>query len=442
MKMENVRKISKKYYLRQIVVCWLACYMFFGIPMVARAAENPAPGALPSYGTQGVDYDVGAGSIGTIVPGLNSLTINSVTNGTVIYIDNHDIGSLGTVTYNQVANTDWALVKINETLGSTFYGDNAATGIAGSLTASGNFILSNSRGVVSAPDSYIHGRNLVLSAMRITDTDFGQFASGAIDDLKFNTQPGDIGSVTINGDVSGDESVYIVAKNITNAGTISSPDGLVVMAAGDSAVIGRPGSDVVVEVAMADPASHVVDNGGDGGTGPGTGAGTIAADGGTVILAAGDIYSTAISGVESLRAEAKRDITLNGAISAGSMTLIADSDGSGGSGGGTMHAKSTLTSTSGDIDISASDDTIDLDDDVTAEVDLILNNDTVAADEITLKAGQNVDIATGKILTAEGTLTIEATAGEIMADTSIIDMDADGETLSLTQWVGYFRRRR
>jgi len=311
--MRNVRRISKKYHLRQIVACFLVYCLFFGMPMVAQAVENPLPGALPSYGTPGVDYQVGAGSIGTIDKVGSDMTLNSVANGTVIYINNHDIGSLASVMYNQVPD-GWALVKINDTLDSTFYGDGAVTGIAGILTATGNFIMSNSRGIVSAPGSYIHGRNLVLSAMRINDTDFGQFANGDIDELKFDTQVEDIGSVTNNGGISGIESVYIAAKNITNAGTISSPGGCVVMAAGNSARIGRPGSDVTVEVSQGTtyPDDRVIDNGGSWGNG----IGTIEATGGKVILAAGDIYSTAIEGVESLRAEATGDITLNGAIGA------------------------------------------------------------------------------------------------------------------------------
>jgi hypothetical protein len=317
--MGNFRRISKKYFLKQIVACWLVCWMLLGIPVqVARAIENPASGALPSY--TGTDYIVGAGSIGTIDPGLNSLTINDVTNGTAIYIKNHDIGDLGTVTYNQVTN-GWALVKINETFDGTFYGDGDPTGIAGKLIASDNFIMMNNQGIFSAPGSLIQARNFVGSAMRITDTDFGNFANGTIDNLNFYTQVEDIGSVTNNGTIEALESVYLVAKNVVNAGTIVSPGGLVVMAAGDSAVIGRPGSNVSVQVSLdtAQPDERVVDNGG----GQGTGDGTITADGGNVILAAGDIYSTAIEGIENLRAEAKGNIVMEGKVTT---NVIADSD--------------------------------------------------------------------------------------------------------------------
>jgi hypothetical protein len=161
--------------------------------------------------------------------------------------------------------------------------------------------------------------------------------------------------------------------------------------------------------------------------------GTVNTDG-QVLLAAGDVFTAALD-VGSLAATANRNITLNDTVTTtGDMELAADFDKSGGITGGTMWAKKALTSTAGSIDISASDDTIDLDADVTADVVLTLNNDTVAADDITLKAGQDVVIAATKMLTAEGDLTIEATTGEIMADFSIIDMPTSGETLlTLTQ---------
>ena len=248
--MGNIRRISKKYYLRQIVSCMLVYFMFFGIPVqVALAVENPAPGALPSY--TGADYAVGAGSIGTIDSGLNSLTINSVANGTAIYIKNHDIGALGTVTYNQVPN-GWALVKINETLGSTFYGDGAPTGIAGNLIASDNFILMNNQGISSAPGSLIQARNFVGAAMRITDADFGNFANGTIDYLNFYTQGGDIGSVTNNGTIEVENIAALIGRNVTNKGVITTtaPGGAVVMAAGESVYLSEVGSNVSVEVSQ------------------------------------------------------------------------------------------------------------------------------------------------------------------------------------------------
>ena len=123
------------------------------------------------------------------------------------------------------------------------------------------------------------------------------------------------GDLLNEGEISA-EAVYLVGENVTNTGSISGE--VVVLAAGDSVVLGQPGSDVFVQVTMADPAVHVVDTGGSSGTGPGT----INAAGGNIVLAAGDIFSTALEGIESLRAEAKRDVVLEGDVVANSSISV------------------------------------------------------------------------------------------------------------------------
>ncbi|MHC4411715.1 MAG: hypothetical protein ACYSW6_01855, partial [Planctomycetota bacterium] len=103
---------------------------------------------------------------------------------------------------------------------------------------------------------------------------------------------------------------------------------------------------------------------------------------------------------------AREDITLgDDATSGGNMVLTADDDTDT---FGTVWAKGQLTSTSGEIKIKASDNTIDLDGDVSAFQDILLYNNTVAADGITLNAGDDVVLAGDKTLTGEGSLTVEA----------------------------------
>ncbi|MHC4499146.1 MAG: beta strand repeat-containing protein, partial [Planctomycetota bacterium] len=121
------------------------------------------------------------------------------------------------------------------------------------------------------------------------------------------------------------KEIALIGKNVTNKGAIVAQgrDNIVMMAAGDSVMLSREGSNVAVDVDMSFSPIHKVDNGGI----QGTGVGTVTADGGKVILAAGDIYSTAIEGVETLRAEAFRNITMEGAATAtGDIALIADAD--------------------------------------------------------------------------------------------------------------------
>ncbi|MCP5108715.1 MAG: hypothetical protein GY950_35345, partial [bacterium] len=57
--MEKVRKIVKKYYLRQIMAYWLACWMFFGLPAQVAMA-TPAGGVVsPNAGGANIAYNQG-----------------------------------------------------------------------------------------------------------------------------------------------------------------------------------------------------------------------------------------------------------------------------------------------------------------------------------------------------------------------------------------------
>ena len=47
--MKSVKRITKTFYLKQIITCWLACYMLLGVPVqVALANPNPVPDTAPS----------------------------------------------------------------------------------------------------------------------------------------------------------------------------------------------------------------------------------------------------------------------------------------------------------------------------------------------------------------------------------------------------------
>ena len=126
------------------------------------------------------------------------------------------------------------------------------------------------------------------------------------------------GCVINRGTISAQE-VRLIGSSVLNKGTILAPAGLVIMAAGENVYLGQEDSDIVVEVAMADPANHTVTNNGYIGGGKAGIKGCVGGDtteGPAVILAAGDVFSTAMSGLESLRAEAKRNISFSGNVSA------------------------------------------------------------------------------------------------------------------------------
>jgi filamentous hemagglutinin family protein len=302
--------------------------MLFGIPVqIAMANPNPVADTAPTSGNV----------LGSTVPlnwtgdgGLNP-QIGSPTGNNIIGWNNFDIGSNGSVTFTQ--NGGWILNNVQAA-------DTMRTGINGGLFGPDcGIIVVNPLGIVFGPQALVSAKNFVGSSLRISANDFMngnfRFTSGEL-----------TGNVINKGEIVAEGLAALIGRNVGNRGVIRAPDGYVIMAAGERVLIsGNPTSgNVVVEVAMNNPAAHIVDQGGGFGTGPGS----IDAVGGHVILAAGDIWSTAIEGIESLTAKANRDITLNGAISAdGDVTLAADADTTN---GGDVWAKDDLTA-GGHVDI-------------------------------------------------------------------------------------------
>ncbi len=111
------------------------------------------------------------------------------------------------------------------------------------------------------------------------------------------------------------------------------------------------------------------------------------------------------------------NITLgNTVVANGYIDLNANWDGDG---TGDMWAKNTIDSTGGKIDISASDTTIKLDNNVTAYDDILLRNNTVVAAGKTLDAGDDVVLAGGKTLQGLGELTVIAGDDIILGVTDV-----------------------
>jgi filamentous hemagglutinin family protein len=134
----------------------------------------------------------------------------------------------------------------------------------------------------------------------------------------------------------------------------------------------------------------------------GSGDQTINAQNGTVV-ANGTLDKTTGG---QMNVTAADGITLNGSASAvDSMYLNADTENDG---TGDMLAQSTLTTTNGNIDISASDATIKLQDNVSAGQHLSLNSNTEVAANKVLHANQDMTLAGGKTITGLGNLKVDA----------------------------------
>src|SRR4030042_3182 len=274
--MANVRRISRKYYVRQIVSCCLVWCMLFVIPARVAMANIGDGGWTVPVGSPVIDAPGGSAPA--------TITINDLQ--TIINWQNFDtdIGQL--VQFLKESGNFAVLNRI--------IGEGGATQFNGILQAlNGDVFVVNTRGVVFGPQSYVQARNLVASGIDIKNENF---MNGIYQFEKFAPTEGHpysdlIGNVTNEGigiekGIYADESIALIGQNVINRGLISAPGGTVILAAGESVLLSDVGSNVVVEVTMpeTDPGCYDYDvvHEGDG-----------SIDAQKVILAAGDVWSMA-----------------------------------------------------------------------------------------------------------------------------------------------------
>ncbi|MFC1794984.1 Ig-like domain-containing protein, partial [Planctomycetota bacterium] len=155
------------------------------------------------------------------------------------------------------------------------------TQILGQFDANGNIYLVDSAGILFGANSQINVNQLVASSLDISNDDFlaGQY--------EFSAGEGDIGAIVNNGTINAADGVALIGRQILNTGTITTAEGgFVVMAAGDRVLLGEPGSHILVEmnsVALPEEGDGDVINDGH-----------ISAPAGTVVLAAGDVFASAL----------------------------------------------------------------------------------------------------------------------------------------------------
>jgi len=253
--MRLVRRFSKSYYFRHVIIYFLACCVFFNTsPSVVLAGPE---------GVKVVNGQVSFRQIG------NNTTITA-SDRSIINYSRFDIAKPEVVQFIQPGSNASVLNRILSA---------NPTSINGTLLANGRVFFVNPAGVMIGSSAKINVSQLVASGLNMSNSSFlnGQYEFA-----------GGNGAVVNNGDISA-QSVYLVGKQVANAGSIKCPKGYVVMAAGDKVLLGRPGSNVVVEVGslerpaqidaqLPSESAEVINEG------------TVDAAGGTVILAvAGDV---------------------------------------------------------------------------------------------------------------------------------------------------------
>ena len=181
--------------------------------------------------------------------------------------------------------------------------------ILGALQSNGRVFLVNPNGIVFGAGAQIDVAGLVASTLNLSNEDFLN------NRMRFTDGVG-AGSVVNQGQITGG-SVYLVGNAVTNDGLITSPNGEVILAAGNSVELVNPGTpNLRVEITAPDNEARNL--------------GTISAEAGRIGIYAGLINNSGTLNASSAVAEggrillkAKKDITL-------ASTSVIDASGQGG----------------------------------------------------------------------------------------------------------------
>ncbi len=240
--------------LLDVVLVLGACSAWPASVFAATALPTPcAPGAC---GSTGPSQFVTAGTAKTVAT-QNALTINQTTTSAILNWSSFNIGTNGSVTFKQPSSSSIALNRI-------FQG--SPTQIFGKLSANGQVYLINLNGFLFSPTSTINVGSLLVSSLplALSDADFG---NGILSPLQ-NGQPvfdatldplapgvGRTSVLDVNGNpvldaggkplavqvivqpgaqlTAGDQGrILLAGQTVTNGGSLSAPDGQVILAAG------------------------------------------------------------------------------------------------------------------------------------------------------------------------------------------------------------------
>ncbi|MDP1026489.1 YDG domain-containing protein [Sphingomonas sp. KR1UV-12] len=167
----------------------------------------------------------------TITTGANRVDIHQTSDRMVANWTGFDIGAGGAVVFQQPGANSVALNRVT---------GGSASQILGRLSANGQVWLLNPNGVVFGRGASVDVGGLVASSLALSDADF---AAGRLR-LTGGTGAGAI----VNGGVLGSAAggvVALVGPSVTNSGTITTPGGSTVLAAGDAVTLDFVGDGLV-----------------------------------------------------------------------------------------------------------------------------------------------------------------------------------------------------
>ena len=303
-----------------------------GVPaaLANRAASLPTT-ALPTGGS------VVSGSAAIATSGT-TLTVTQSSNNAAVNWRSFDVGTQGTVNFTAPSAQS---VTINRVTGPD------PSVIAGKVTANDQLVLVNQSGVIFTKGAEVNAQALVVSASGITDTNL---KSGK---LVFDQAPKAGAAVVNQGHITVGQTglAALVAPEVVNSGVISAKLGHVVLAGAEATTVDLYGDglmsiDVTRQVTTAPvgadgkPVAALVTN-----------SGTIAANGGTVLLTA-----QAAEGLVTTLVTAGGKISANSTAGHAAGTVKIDATGGGATVTGTIAARGrTPGKLGGQIQVNASD---------------------------------------------------------------------------------------
>ncbi len=256
-------------------------------------------------------------------------TVITAANGTIINFQSFNVRGNEVVQFIQPSASSRVLNRVT--------GPDPSV-IAGRIQANGIVYISNPAGVYFAHGSVVNVGGIYAAAGNISN---GSFLAG-------NNAFRNTGVVTNEGTINA-QSAVLVGKRVANFGAINAPNGMVTMAAGDGVMVGESNGQIYARVSSNEGAAP-------GGVGV-LQAGQINAQGGKVVLGAGDMYAMAIdhpgrtSAREITLKGGKGDATHAGVVSV-SGTLDASSSALGTTGGSVTVLGDKIGVFGGTIDVS------------------------------------------------------------------------------------------
>ncbi len=229
-------------------------------------------------------------------------TVIDTQNGSIINWSNFNTSSAQSVTFQQY---DGANVSNSSAVLNRISSGDVPTQFNGTLNANGRVFIVNPAGVIFGARSSINVSELLASGLSMSNDVFNAVIADENKRILFH---GGSGDAINNGVINAERSVYLVGQNVVNNGAVHCPGGLVVMAAGDNLRLGQSFSNVIVNIDI-----DLISGGNNSVTNNGT-IGESLSPAAKLVLAAGDIFSQTIAGVEDVETIARGEVELDGII--------------------------------------------------------------------------------------------------------------------------------